>query len=53
MSCRSFQKSLPVNEVNSITPPAQSMFQASKVRAKLTDLGTVTRIGNDTSNSLE
>ena len=42
-----------MNEVNSITLPAQSMFQASKFLAKLTDLGKVTRIGKDTSNPLK
>ena len=53
MSCRSFQNSLPVNEVNSITLPARTLFQASKFLTKLTDLGKVTRIGKDTSNPLE
>ena len=53
MSYPSFQNSLPANEVNSITLPARTMFQASKFLAKLTDLGTVTRIGKDTSNAAE
>ena len=46
MSYRSFQNSLPANEVTSITLPAPTMFQTSKFLAKLTDLGPVTRIGN-------
>ena len=50
---RSFQNSLPENEVNSITLPARTMFQVSKFLAKLTDLGTVTRIWKDTSNPAE
>ena len=56
-SYRSFQNSLPANEVNSITLPARTMFQVSKYLAKLTDkltdLGTVTGIGKDTSNPAE
>ena len=40
-------------EVNSIMLPARTMFQASKFLAKLTDLGTVTRIGKDTNNAAE
>ena len=50
---RSFQNSLPANEVNSITLPARTMFQVPKFLAKLTDLGTVTRIWKDTSNPAE
>ena len=50
---RSFQNSLPANEVNSIRLPAQTMFQVSKFLAKLTDLGTVMRIWKDTSNPAE
>ena len=55
ISYRSFQNSLPAIEVNrlSITLPARTMFQASKFLTKLTNLGTVTRIGKDTSNPAE
>ena len=53
MGYRSFQNTLPANEVNGITLPARTMFQASKFLAKLTDLGTVTRIGTEQYNLLE